>query len=219
MFSLCHEDSWRTASVRKMLATLAVVLVCQPLVALAHHMTAGEAPRSFVEGLLSGFAHPLIGPDHLAFILAVGLITAAVAGGRAALPVAFLSASLAGCVLRLTTLSVMGSEVAVAVSVVAVGAVIVANKQVHLWRLAIGFAVAGVVHGYGYGESMVGTEPAPLVAYLLGLTVIQYVMIRGACAAARLLDRRALPVRALAMRAAGVTVGLTGFVSFAVAVV
>ena len=35
--------------------------------AAAHHPMGGTPPSTFVEGLLSGFGHPVIGPDHLAF--------------------------------------------------------------------------------------------------------------------------------------------------------
>ena len=42
--------------------------------AFAHHAMDYQMPQTFVQGLLSGFGHPIIGPDHLAFILAIGLI-------------------------------------------------------------------------------------------------------------------------------------------------
>ena len=78
-----HYHTWfgRTAGARKVLATLALMLLCLPKAAMAHHMTGGEVPRSVLGGFLSGLAHPVIGPDHLAFILAVGLIAAAFARG------------------------------------------------------------------------------------------------------------------------------------------
>ena len=37
----------------------------------------GELPASLGQGLLSGLAHPVIGLDHLAFIVAAGLIAGA----------------------------------------------------------------------------------------------------------------------------------------------
>src|SRR5262249_29863369 len=41
--------------------------------AFAHHVMGGKTPSTFVEGLLSGTGHPVIGPDHLAFLLAIGI--------------------------------------------------------------------------------------------------------------------------------------------------
>ena len=184
---------------------------------MVHHVTGGEAPANVLGGFLSGIAHPVIGPDHLAFILAVGLIAAAFARGSI-FPLVFLGASLAGCVIHLMGVTVVGGEVAVAVSVVGAGAFLIANKKVRPLLLAVGFGLAGAFHGYAYGESMVGIEPAPLGAYLLGLVVIQYVVAMGAFAAARRLDGRFLSGRVVAMRAAGVTVAVTGIVAFALAI-
>ena len=39
----------------------------------AHHLMGGKTPSTFADGLLSGLGHPLIGPDHLAFLLAIGM--------------------------------------------------------------------------------------------------------------------------------------------------
>jgi urease accessory protein len=41
------------------------------------------------------------------------------------------------------------------------------------------FGVAGLTHGYAYGESIFGAEPSPLGAYLLGLVVIQSAIALG----------------------------------------
>ena len=39
--------------------------------ASAHHVMGGKIPTTFAEGFLSGLGHPVIGPDHLAFLLAL----------------------------------------------------------------------------------------------------------------------------------------------------
>ena len=216
MVFLYRIRAGQNATACKVLATLSLVLLCQPREAMAHHMIDGEAPRSLLGGFISGLAHPVIGPDHLAFILAVGLIAAAIAGGGV-LPIVFLSASLTGCLLHLTGVTVAGSEIAISVSVLGAGAFLAADKKVRPLLLAVGLLFAGAFHGYAYGESMVGSEPAPLVAYLLGLVVIQYVVAMGTFTAARRFDARSLPGRDLTMRAAGVIVGVVGVVTFALA--
>ena len=211
-----RQHTWfaRTAAARKVLATLTVVLLTQPQEAMAHHMIGGAAPRSVLGGFFSGLAHPVIGPDHLAFILAVGIIAAAFAKGGI-FPVVFLSTSMAGCVLRLTGVTVAGGEVAAAVTVVAAGVFLAVDRKVRRSRLVVGLALAGAFHGYAYGESIVGAEPTPIFGYLLGLAMIQYAVAMGAFAVARRFDDRALPGRDMAMRAAGITVGLIGVVAFA----
>ena len=50
----------------------------------------GETPTTLYEGLVSGLAHPVIGLDHLAFIVAAGLI-AAVAGMSLFAPLLFVT--------------------------------------------------------------------------------------------------------------------------------
>jgi urease accessory protein len=41
------------------------------------------------------------------------------------------------------------------------------------------FAVAGLFHGYAFGESIFGAETSLLVAYLLGLILIQSALTIG----------------------------------------
>jgi len=45
--------------------------------ALAHHVMGGATPVTFGQGFLSGLAHPVIGLDHLAVVVAVGCLAAA----------------------------------------------------------------------------------------------------------------------------------------------
>ena len=51
------------------------------------------------------------------------------------------------------------------------------------------FSLAGIAHGYAYGESIVGAEPTPMIAYLAGFTLVQLAVMFAASAAARYLDR------------------------------
>lgn len=154
------------------LAAAAAALASGP--ALAHHPMGGALPLTLGQGLLSGLGHPVIGPDHLAAVLAAGLLAAA-AGATALLPLAFVLASLAGVGLHLALVDLPLAETLVAVSVVAFGLALLAQRLPRRWGvfLAAAFAAVGIVHGYAYGESIVGAEPAPLYAYLLGLALVQ----------------------------------------------
>lgn len=49
-----------------------------PGVVWAHHFMEDQLPQTFAQGLLSGLAHPVIGVDHLAFIVAAGFLLALV---------------------------------------------------------------------------------------------------------------------------------------------
>lgn len=144
--------------------------------ARAHHAMGGEMPTTLTDGLVSGLAHPVIGVDHLAFIIAAGVIAAVAGLGRLA-PIAFVAASIAGVALHIALLELPAVELVIALSVVLGGGLLAYSArsgQALLW-LAL-FAVAGVFHGYAYGESIVGAETTPLVAYLVGLAIIQSVI-------------------------------------------
>ena len=56
----------------------------------AHHPMGGATPGNLFEGLASGLAHPVIGLDHLLFILAVG-VACYYFGRRAGTMAAFLA--------------------------------------------------------------------------------------------------------------------------------
>src|SRR5207249_12167708 len=74
---------------------LVAVLFLFTTSAFAHHVMGGATPSTLVEGLLSGIAHPVIGPDHLAFLLAIG-IAVGIGGLNLALPALFVIASAIG---------------------------------------------------------------------------------------------------------------------------
>ncbi|NEO92981.1 MAG: urease accessory protein UreJ, partial [Moorea sp. SIO3G5] len=63
--------------------------------AMAHHPFGGETPDNFITGFLSGLGHPVIGFDHLAFVIAVGLIAAGFSSGFL-IPGAFVLTTLVG---------------------------------------------------------------------------------------------------------------------------
>ena len=176
--------------------------------AFGHHAMDGQTPTTLAEGLLSGLAHPVIGLDHLAFVLALGwLLSRLPQGLRLALAAAFVVGSLLGTVLHLNDVDLPASELLVALSVLAAGIVIVLRRLPSAALLWVALPLAGVFHGYAYGESIVGAEPGALGGYLVGFSVIQFVLIAAVGAAlARFEPARA----ARAALAAGLVVALVG---------
>src|SRR5215472_14863454 len=84
--------------------------------ASAHHLMGGKIPSTFAGGILSGVGHPIIGPDHLAFLVALGI---AVSVGRLSLltPFLFLVAMACGVAAHVAALSIPTAELIVALSV------------------------------------------------------------------------------------------------------
>ncbi len=155
----------------------AAALLATP--AAAHHAMDGELPQTFMQGLLSGLAHPVIGLDHLAMVIAVG-VAAGLVGSALVLPLAFIIATVVGVGLHLSLFDLPMAELVIALSVVGTGALIASGKSLPLAAYGALFAVIGVFHGYAYGESIVGAEQSPLVAYIIGFAVVQFVVASSA---------------------------------------
>lgn len=140
--------------------------------AMAHHPMGGAKVTTFAQGLLSGLGHPMLGLDHLVFLVAIGALTALIPGGVRVIA-AFMVASFAGVVLHLAQVGLPFVEPALALTILAAGALLIAGGMTAGPAiLALGLT-GGLLHGYALAESIVGVEPTPLAAYLIGLTLIQ----------------------------------------------
>lgn len=169
--------------------------------AIAHHMEAGQTPTGALAGLLSGLGHPLIGWDHALFLLAIGLL-AAVSGAVRLMPTAFVLTVTVGVLIQYALPGLPVLPWLAPATVLAVAAAMLARPDA-LQTIWIGLiAVAGLIHGQAYAQAIVGAEPTPLAAYLLGLAVIQ----TGLTVALALTVRRLPMLKARAdglLRAAG----------------
>jgi urease accessory protein len=149
---------------------VALLLVAEP--ALAHHVMGGNTPTGFVQGLLSGLGHPIIGIDHLAAVIAVGCLAASQQRG-AMLVIGYVVAMMIGAAAHIGEATVAGAEIFVALSVVALGLILLCNQSLRSDVALALFAFAGLVNGYALGESIAGAQPAPLYGYFVGLALIQ----------------------------------------------
>ena len=157
----------------------------------AHHPMGGRTPETLFQGFASGLGHPVIGIDHLAFLIVVGLLAFGLrAPGRYLLPGVFAAATVAGTLAHLGAADLPMVEAVIALSVLLGGLLVLARTQLPALVLGLAVGVAGVFHGYAYGEAIVGAESAPLLAYLAGFASVQYLLIAGiALGLARLSDR------------------------------
>lgn len=163
-----------------------------------HHPMGGLTPETSLQGLLSGLAHPVIGLDHLMFLIGAGLLMGLMAAPLrklVGLALAFVLAGAAGTLLHAGGPTLGGVELAIAISLIVVG--------VGLWRqrapatavLAVLALLGGLAHGYAFGEAVIGAEPTPLGAYLSGLAIVQFVLLIAAFTGARYaIGRVAQPV-------------------------
>ncbi len=155
------------------LASLGLVALLPPLPAHAHHAMGGALPETVFQSLVSGLAHPVIGIDHLAFVVLVGLL-AARTGRRAYLAGGFALATVAGCLLFLADTPLPFAELAIAGSVVILGALLLRADLPTPRVLDLAVPMAGLFHGWAYGAAILGAETGVIPAYLAGFGIVQF---------------------------------------------
>lgn len=190
------------------IVAVAALSTLLPVSAQAHHFMDGSVPQTLFEGFLSGLAHPVIGPEHLGFIIAMAL--AAAAARRIVLvPLVFVLATAVGCAVHLGGGPVPGGEPAAIAAALFAGALLAIAWHRTMPGLWVAFAaVGGVIHGHAYGAAIVGAEPAPVGSYLAGFAVVQAVLCcGGAYAISRILRLRG-DLGGLVFRSGGVGVGM-----------
>lgn len=201
------ERVWRT------LAALALPLASAPP-AKAHHVMGGEVPGTAWQGLLSGLGHPVIGLDHLAFVLGVGAL-AHLMGRVVLLPLAFVTGTVVGCALHVRGYTLPAPELVIALTVAVAAALVARRAKLPPGSIVALLGVAGAFHGYAYGESIVGAETAPLAAYMIGFGVIQSCVAVGAALALGAVVGRNSLRETRAMRIAGAGLALVAAVALA----
>ncbi|MFN6134508.1 MAG: HupE/UreJ family protein [Synechococcaceae cyanobacterium] len=133
--------------------------------ASAHHlMDLLKLPPSPLNGLLSGLAHPVLGPDHLLFLLALSLVGLR---QRASWMLSLLATSLIGSLVGLVLPGLPGAEGFGSFTLVLLALVML--QRLPIWLLAPAFAL----HGYLFSASVIGWTAGPLGYYLLGLLLSQ----------------------------------------------
>jgi urease accessory protein len=152
--------------------------------ASAHHVMGGKTPSTFTEGILSGIGHPIIGPDHLAFLVALG-IAVGVGGLSFVTPFLFMVAMACGVAAHVAALNIPAAELIVALSVLIAGVLLALGRRIPPTVWAAIFSIAGFFHGYAYGESIYGAEATPVAAYLVGLVAVQTALAVGIAFASR----------------------------------
>ncbi len=148
--------------------------------ASAHHPWDGAVLTKWYQGLISGFGHPVLGLDHVAFLVAVGLLCSLCFRDRGALW-AFVPATIAGVFaylfLSAGPMQIPFYETAVSLTVALAG-VLVFSGGLLSRRVGVFFVgLFGIFHGYAYGGGIVGAENSPFIFYLAGLAIVQTAVV------------------------------------------
>lgn len=145
-----------------------LLLVSVPAASAHHLMGLFAIKPGPLSGLLSGLGHPVLGPDHLLFLLALGLVALK---QRFRWVIALVAIALVAAVLGVWHPGLPGVSVLVPLSLVLVG--LVSLDRLPAWLLL----PAAALHGYALSEAVLGWEPAPVAFYLIGLLISQSLLL------------------------------------------
>src|SRR5262245_62587416 len=132
---------------RALVVTAAVVVVLPTIPpAFAHHLMGGELPSTAWQGLLSGLGHPIIGIDHFAFTVGVGLMSQ-LAGRIVLLPLLFVTGSVLGCLIHIQGFDLPWPESVIGLTVAAAAAIVATRSRIPIVVLVLLFGIARSISG------------------------------------------------------------------------
>jgi urease accessory protein len=177
------------------------LLLLVPAAALAH-----EEGVSAGAGFLTGFLHPIRGIDHVLAMFAIGLWGSQLGmPGIWVLPVAFPLVMALGGALGIAGVPLPGTELGIALSVVALGAVIaLALRPPVAGALALA-AFFAVFHGHAHGAELPGQTGA--LAYSAGFVLATGLIHLAGIAVGLVIH---LPRGPVLVRAGGAAIALAG---------
>jgi urease accessory protein len=186
---------------RSSIWAVALISTLAPLQASAHGGGVNE-------GFLGGLAHPILGPDHVVAMVAVGL-WGALLGPPAIflLPAVFPLVMAIGGALGIAQVPLPGTEIAIALSAVALGSMVALAARPPLWIAALVVGVFAIFHGYAHCAELPPDGDA--AAYLTGFVIATALLHLTGIAFG---STARWPAGRVCVRGAGVAIALAGVV-------
>lgn len=158
-------------------------------------------------GFLSGLMHPVLGPDHVIAMVAVGL-WGAFLGTPAIwlLPIVFPMVMAFGGALGVAGVPIPAVETGIAVSAIVLGAMVAFAVRPPIWVAAVIVGAFAIFHGHAHGTELPGSA-SPL-AYSLGFVIATGLLHLCGIAFGALTH---WPAGSIAVRAGGGLIALGGF--------
>jgi urease accessory protein len=194
-----------TRSLKTATSWFAAIVCLAPAAAMAHpgHHGGGGALPS----LTAGFLHPLSGLDHMMLALAMGWLVFSLGSRHAKVPaLSFLAALLAGSLFGRWINGGMGLEIAISLSILAAGGLMLRGPLRKLGLLSLMGLAGGLVHGLAHGaEALPGVSFA---TYACGLLLSTALLLGAGAGLQRAFSHTARPL--LAIRVAGIAMIVQG---------
>lgn len=184
MFLSATGRPWRPGSSAALVPAAALVISLllggQPV--QAHHiLDITQLSPTAWNGLLSGLAHPVLGPDHLLFLLALSLLGLRQRRGWI---LALLAVALLGSAAGLLLPGLPGAQMILAATLGLEAMVLLG------WLPAAVLLPAMALHGYVLSASVLGWSSMPIASYLLGLLISQGLLVVASLALLRPMAER-----------------------------
>lgn len=157
-------------------------------------------------GFVSGFVHPILGWDHVAAMIAVGLWGAFLGAPSIwILPVVFPMVMAFGAVLGILGVPVPAVETGIALSAVVLGLMIAFAVKAPIWMSAVLVGLFAIFHGYAHGTELPAS--ANIFAYAVGFVIATGILHMIGIAFGLLVK---WPAGRVAVRSAGGAISLAG---------
>jgi urease accessory protein len=194
------------------LLTIAAVAAAGAAPAFAH--TGVSPAHDLTHGFANGFWHPLMGLDHILAMVAVGLYAAQL-GGRSLwlLPAVFVGTMVVGGLLGYAGMALPMVEQAIALSVIAMGALIALGLRLPAAAATTLVAVFALAHGHAHGSE--AAEIASFLSYAAGFVAATLVLHAAGISLGFGLDRLGTMPAAVMKRVAGAAGAVAGIMFLA----
>jgi urease accessory protein len=177
------------------------------LLLLAFTDVSAHSAEGLAGGFLSGLMHPVMGPDHVIAMVAVGLWGAFL--GMPAiwlLPIVFPMVMAFGGALGVAGVPIPAVETGIAVSAIVLGAMVAFAVRPPIWVAAVIVGAFAIFHGHAHGTELPGA--ANPLAYSLGFVIATGLLHLCGIAFGTLAH---WPAGVVAVRAGGGLIALGGF--------
>ena len=177
------------------------------LLLLAFTDVSAHSAEGLAGGFLSGLMHPVLGPDHVIAMVAVGLWGAFL--GRPAiwlLPIVFPMVMAFGGALGVAGVPFPAVETGIAVSAIVLGAMVAFAARPPIWVAAGIVGAFAIFHGHAHGTEL--PSAANPLAYSLGFVIATGLLHLCGIAFGALAH---WPAGKVAVRAGGGLIALGGF--------
>jgi len=126
---------------------------------------------------LSGITHPVLGLDHFLAMVSVGMVSAQIGGSAIwKVPATFVAVMFLGGLLGINISGFGGYEIGIAMSVLLLGLVLVAERTISASFAMTAVGIFAVFHGYAHGgEIPTVAEPVPYVAGFMTGTILLHI--------------------------------------------